>query len=208
MPTKVSEEHLAFAALSGLGIRPDAPRLGWRLWGEARHSVGLVCGTDMYERQLILHSDGAITLTGGDRDLTLRDVRIETGHMRATTGPYNAQIEARAVHASRPDGLLISVQSGGVVHDFSMFDARLGSAMTADEGHVVVAPMTGMIVTLDISVGDTVEPGMKLGVMEAMKMETSLIAPRAGRIATVLCAAGQTVEGGAVLVTLEEEVAA
>jgi Acetyl/propionyl-CoA carboxylase, alpha subunit len=208
VPTPVSEEHLAFAALSGLGIRPEALRLGWRLWGDARHAISLVCGPDMFERSLILQSDGAITLTGGDRDVTLRDLEIERGHMRATTGPHNAQIEARAVHAPRPDGLLISVQSGGVVHDFSLFDARLGSAMTTDEGHVVLAPMTGMIVTLDITVGDTVEPGMKLGVMEVMKMETTLIAPRAGRIATVLCAAGQTVEGRAVLVTLEEEAAA
>ncbi|SFJ42772.1 acetyl/propionyl/methylcrotonyl-CoA carboxylase subunit alpha [Celeribacter neptunius] len=208
MPTPVSEEHLAFAALTGLGIRPDTPRLGWRLWGEARHTVALACGPDRFERHLILYPDGAITLTGGARDVTLRDVMIDKGHMRATTGLHNAQIEARAVHAPRPDGLLISVQSGGVVHDFSLFDARLGSATVADEGHVVVAPMTGMIVSLGIAVGDTVEPGMKLGVMEAMKMETSLIAPRAGRIATVLCAAGQTVEGGAVLVTLEEEAAA
>ncbi|WP_339692579.1 acetyl/propionyl/methylcrotonyl-CoA carboxylase subunit alpha [Celeribacter baekdonensis] len=200
-----SEIHLAFAAIAGLGIDPQNPRLGWRLWGDASHHVLLRQGPELHERRLILHADGAITLAGGEEALTLRNLTLEGAHVRARTGPTNAQVEAWIILTPTPDGLSASVRTGGTVRDLLLFDPRAGRAADLDQGHAVVAPMTGTIVALDAAVGDTVAAGEKLGVIEAMKMETALTAPRAGRIASVLCAAGSQVEGGAILVTLEDE---
>ena len=66
----------------------------------------------------------------------------------------------------------------------------------------LVAPMPGMIVRVNVQVGDTVEPGASLVVMEAMKMENELRAQSTGTVRAVRVQAGAAVEKGAVLVEL------
>jgi propionyl-CoA carboxylase alpha chain len=51
-----------------------------------------------------------------------------------------------------------------------------------DLSRLLLAPMPGLLTRLDVAVGDTVEAGQSVAVMEAMKMENIL---RAGRAATV-----------------------
>ena len=62
--------------------------------------------------------------------------------------------------------------------------------------------MPGLVVRVEVAVGQRVEPGAGLVVVEAMKMENELRAPRAGVVREVHVAAGQAVERGAPLVTL------
>ena len=67
----------------------------------------------------------------------------------------------------------------------------------------LIAPMPGMIVRVAVQVGDTVQPGQGLVVMEAMKMENELRATTAGTVTSVLATPGTAVEKGAVLLELE-----
>lgn len=67
----------------------------------------------------------------------------------------------------------------------------------------LLAPMPGMIVRVAVQVGDTVEPGQSLVVMEAMKMENELRATSAGTVKSVLAQPGTAVEKGSVLLELE-----
>ncbi|WP_274576891.1 acetyl-CoA carboxylase biotin carboxyl carrier protein subunit [Mameliella sp. AT18] len=152
----------------------------------------------------MLKSDGTVCLSQeGSETLVLRDLSMEGAQVSARLGKTNAQVEARVRLAERDTGLLISVLTGGVAREFLLPDALSGSAALVDASDSVVAPMTGVIVALDVAVGDTVAEGARLGVMEAMKMETALVAPRIGTVAEVLCAAGDAVEGGAILVNFE-----
>jgi biotin carboxyl carrier protein len=74
----------------------------------------------------------------------------------------------------------------------------------ADGGPVpLVAPMPGLIVRVAVAVGDVVEPGQGLVVMEAMKMENELRAASGGTVSAVRVSAGAVVDRGAVLVELE-----
>jgi biotin carboxyl carrier protein len=63
--------------------------------------------------------------------------------------------------------------------------------------------MPGKIVRVLVEVGQSVEDGQGLLVMEAMKMENELRAARAGRVREVMVAERQAVETGALLVVLE-----
>jgi pyruvate carboxylase subunit B len=67
----------------------------------------------------------------------------------------------------------------------------------------LVAPMPGLIVRVTVAVGDAVEAGAGLVVMEAMKMENELRTPAAGRVRVIHAVAGKAVEKGAVLVELD-----
>jgi biotin carboxyl carrier protein len=68
----------------------------------------------------------------------------------------------------------------------------------------LVAPMPGLIVRVNCAVGDQVQAGQGLVVMEAMKMENELRAQTAGIVKSVLVAPGAVVEKGALLIELEK----
>ena len=78
-----------------------------------------------------------------------------------------------------------------------------GAAAGASGPAPILAPMPGMIVRIAARVGDQVEPGQGLVVMEAMKMENELRATTAGTVRAVLVEPGTAVEKGAVLLELE-----
>jgi len=67
----------------------------------------------------------------------------------------------------------------------------------------VEAPMQGTIVKLLVEVGDTVEIGAGIVVLEAMKMENQINADKAGTIKELKVAAGDTVGGGDILAIIE-----
>jgi len=67
----------------------------------------------------------------------------------------------------------------------------------------VRAPMPGLIIRVNVTVGDTVQAGQGIVVMEAMKMENELRATAAGTVKSVEVDPGTAVEKGALLVALE-----
>lgn len=66
----------------------------------------------------------------------------------------------------------------------------------------VTAPMPGSIVSVKVSVGQSVNAGDVLCILEAMKMENEIMAPSAGKVVAVSASAGSTVNTGDVLVSL------
>lgn len=80
----------------------------------------------------------------------------------------------------------------------------VSSASAAPSGPApIIAPMPGLVVRVRVAVGDRVEAGQGLVVMEAMKMENELRATTSGTVASVEVSAGSAVEKGALLVVLE-----
>ena len=67
----------------------------------------------------------------------------------------------------------------------------------------LLAPMPGMVVRVQVQVGDVVQAGQGLVVMEAMKMENELRAASAATVKAVLAEPGTAVEKGALLIELE-----
>ncbi|GAC1412451.1 MAG: hypothetical protein NVSMB53_09450 [Gemmatimonadaceae bacterium] len=67
----------------------------------------------------------------------------------------------------------------------------------------IVAPMPGLIVRISVAVGDKVEAGQGVVVMEAMKMENELRATASGTVRRVEVSPGTAVEKGALLVALD-----
>jgi pyruvate carboxylase subunit B len=65
------------------------------------------------------------------------------------------------------------------------------------------APMPGLIVRVNVQVGDQVQAGQGIVVMEAMKMENELKASAAGKVKSIVVTPGTAVEKGALLVELE-----
>jgi acetyl-CoA/propionyl-CoA carboxylase biotin carboxyl carrier protein len=74
----------------------------------------------------------------------------------------------------------------------------------AQESSVVVAPMPGTVIKVNVEPGAAVRAREPLVVLEAMKMETPLVSPYDATVRAVHVAEGDRVAGGAVLVELDD----
>ncbi len=128
--------------------------------------------------------------------LTLRD-----GEMHAT-------LDGKPARAGFVlDGLEVRLSLRGTVYELFKsrppnVDAAGGGAAEAAAG--LISPMPGTVVRVLAQEGDEVEEGQLLLVLEAMKMEQSVVAPHAGVVRSLPYGEGDLVPGGAVLVELEE----
>ena len=113
-----------------------------------------------------------------------------------------------------------SVTVNGVVYDVTVEEVAGGAPVAAapaapaapaaapkaapagDAKYSVSAPMPGNILAVNVKVGDKVEKGAVLCILEAMKMENEVMAPEAGTVTSVTVSKGSTVQSGDVLVTL------
>ncbi len=68
--------------------------------------------------------------------------------------------------------------------------------------NVVSAPMPGTILDIKVSVGQSVNAGDVLCVLEAMKMENEIMAPAAGKVVAINTSKGASVNTGDALVSL------
>ena len=76
-------------------------------------------------------------------------------------------------------------------------------AASAGAGSIrIEAGAAGKVFKLEKKVGDKVEKGDAVLILEAMKMEIPVVAPEAGTVASIDVAVGDTVESGALLATL------
>ena len=93
----------------------------------------------------------------------------------------------------------------GMRYDIAIEPEAAGVAASSASGGsgAVLAPMPGVVAEVGVAVGERVEIGQVLVVLESMKLFTSLQAQIAGQVVAVDCAAGQTVPAGKRLVTIE-----
>jgi methylmalonyl-CoA carboxyltransferase small subunit len=77
------------------------------------------------------------------------------------------------------------------------------AAAPAVSDQVGRSPVAGVVVRIPAQLGQTVQPGDPVVVLEAMKMETLITAAVAGKVKSVSVKIGETVQGGQVLFELE-----
>jgi acetyl-CoA carboxylase biotin carboxyl carrier protein len=86
------------------------------------------------------------------------------------------------------------------------------TSLVEDEGHIITAPMIGTYYAAPgpgedpfVQIGDEVEVGQVVGIIEAMKIMNEIIADKAGVVADILVENAQAVEYGSPLVRLTEQ---
>lgn len=80
--------------------------------------------------------------------------------------------------------------------------ASVSAAPALAAGEVVKSPMPGNILKINVTVGQKVNEGETLLVLEAMKMENEIAAPKAGTVAQIIVSKGAVVETGAPLIVI------
>ena len=68
---------------------------------------------------------------------------------------------------------------------------------------VIEAPLPGKIVRVDVKVGNTVEEGGVICIIEAMKMENPILSPAKASVMEVAVSPGQVVKTGEKIAVIE-----
>jgi biotin carboxyl carrier protein len=121
-------------------------------------------------------------------------------------GVYSILLDG-ASHEVRVDAGQVTV--GNRRFDFTIDDPRQwkrsGDASGGQGRAAILAPMPGKVVRILVAVGDEVEAGQGIVVVEAMKMQNEMKTPRAGRVAAIQAKENDSVVAGAVLAVIDPE---
>lgn len=72
-----------------------------------------------------------------------------------------------------------------------------------DSGKEVASPIQGQVTNIKVKVGDKVQKGDVLLIIEAMKLENEVVSPFEGQVAEILVTKGQNVKAKDVIVIIE-----
>jgi acetyl-CoA/propionyl-CoA carboxylase, biotin carboxylase, biotin carboxyl carrier protein len=130
--------------------------------------------------------------------------RVESTPQEGSEGPdgtvlrtVDAEVEGRRYSVR----LYVPERAGAAR---STLTRRRHSHATAPSDGTVTAPMQGTITDVRVAVGDTVEIGAIIGVLEAMKMENPIRATTAGVVRELRVSPGDSLGPGDVIAVIEE----
>ncbi|HCK84720.1 MAG TPA: methylcrotonoyl-CoA carboxylase [Hyphomonadaceae bacterium] len=109
----------------------------------------------------------------------------------------------RDVGWPKANGAGIVVFDRGEAYEFTLDTGERAEGEAAAGDGAILSPMPGKIVAVHVKLNGKVKKGDALLVLEAMKMEHTLVAPFDGKVAELKAKAGEQVSEGVVLVKLE-----
>ncbi|KRE87554.1 3-methylcrotonyl-CoA carboxylase [Rhodanobacter sp. Soil772] len=173
---------------------PWARADAWRIGHAGKRIIALTLREQRHDIEAHGHS-GNYQLRHGEARCEVRGARLLDGSLSARFDGESLRVPLRA-DAQR----VLLHDANGQRYRFTRAVAFAWESKDAAGGNQVIAPMPGRIVLVKTKVGNVVEQGQELLVMEAMKMELALKAPRAGTIESMNATQGEFVEADAVLV--------
>ncbi|WP_454003696.1 ATP-binding protein [Alcaligenes sp. Marseille-Q7550] len=201
---------LARQALPGRDRSPTPPadpwsaRDGWRVGGDYHQTLSLMAGEQRHDLRLE-RQEQAWRLQAAD-GVRLLDWQAAARPDQPEAQTLRVWLDG-AEHRGQvlQDGDQLQVSLDGADWALSLFDPLLAAGQGRDEGHGgrLTAPMPGKITALNVDAGASVKRGDVLLVMEAMKMEHSILAPADGTVTELFFAVGDQVPEGAELAAME-----
>ena len=158
-----------------------------------------------YQREVELRDSGeSVSAEVADKHYEL-DVRESAdGYLIVSDGKiFDCRVEGRP-ESGQPVVVTVGTQSYAItLTDPKRLRGAASMAAQADKAARIVAPMPGKVVRVLLEVGDQVEVGAGVVVVEAMKMQNEMKSPMAGTLVTLNVLAGTTVNAGDVLAVIE-----
>ena len=192
---EVKPEHRAAAAMQALGLVEGSWDTGFTLWADLHRSVHLSLEGEAFE--------AVVEVAGPDRQTwTFPD--LPEAQVSANRSGGNWVLNGERLPPMSQAGNVITVFDGYGLQ-FEVVDPLDRASAAGGDSNVIEAPMPGLVKAVFAKAGQAVKEGDRLAVLEAMKMEHSLLAARDGVVAEVLANDGDQVEAGVALVRLEED---
>ncbi|MDK2125797.1 acetyl/propionyl/methylcrotonyl-CoA carboxylase subunit alpha [Parachitinimonas caeni] len=192
---RIEREREACRSRSNDAESPWHATTGWRLNQDSRNALHFRHGDKEYAVMAYFRR-GHYQLDIGDRQI------IASGDL-SVDGRLYADLDGRRLSVSvvrRPDCLTLVREGTSIA--LEPFNPLLAGLQAEAETGGLTAPMPGTVVAVLAQVGDTVEIGSPLLILEAMKMEHTIAAPAAGKVEAVYYQPGEQVSAGTVLASV------
>ncbi len=159
--------------------------------GKTKHVVDLEKDGSSYKVSLdghpldadvILAAPNAVSVILNDSVFEIHIAPALDGTYKLQTGPHEFQADVRDPRAWR---------------------GRKQGALKPKGRQQILAPMPGKVIRLLVKVGDDVEAGQGLVVVEAMKMQNEMRSPKKGKVERLQAKEGQAVNAGDVLAWID-----
>ena len=193
---RMRQEATAAAARSNDPHSPWHRTDGWRLNAVGGSLLRFLDGSREFEVPVI-YGDEHYSLGLPSGPATAQATTMEDGRL-------DARIDGQRVTARvLQEAGRLTVIRDGVSHGLLLHDPLAAAAAAEGGGGHLFAPMPGKVVAVQVAAGAAVAAGQPILVLEAMKMEHTILAPADGKVTALHYAAGDLVEEGAELVVFE-----
>jgi biotin carboxyl carrier protein len=137
------------------------------------------------------------TINGAQYHVEIQKEEGNVVELEVNGTPFTVEIE-RAVKKAPAPAASPSAAPTKPTGNVAVIDLK----KTAGPGGVVKSPLPGVILDVNVKVGDTVKVGDKLMLLEAMKMENTIASEYSGKVTDIKVGKGDSVLEGAELVII------
>ena len=134
-------------------------------------------------------------INGNVYKVTIGDIDDNIAHVEVNGTPYKVEMEKKPKEAVKPVVRPVTPAPAPAPV------ARPAAASSGKSG--VKSPLPGVILDVKVNVGDTVQKGQTVMILEAMKMENNINADKDGKVTAVNVSKGESVLEGTDLVIIE-----
>lgn len=141
----------------------------------------------------------SFTINGHDYDVEIKSVEDNMAEVEVNGFMYSVEFD-RALQTTKTPKL---VRADSVPStDMTPADKKTGLPAKPKGSGFIKSPLPGTILEVCVNIGDTVKTGDKLVILEAMKMENSIVADKEGKVEVINFTKGQTVREGDILIVI------
>ena len=198
---------LAVAAVVGRAAANRAAHVDGRLGGDGDAGADWVVELDGEQHRVTVAGNGAGTKVTVDGALQLVEIQGRVPPFGVVEAKVNGQ--PVAVQVDR-QGTGFRLTRKGRQHRMRLLTPRAAALqghmlpkVAPDLSRFLLCPMPGLVVSISVAVGDKVEPGQPLAVVEAMKMENILRAEKAATVSKLHAMPGDSLAVDAIIIEFE-----
>ena len=169
---------------------------GWRLNRDASRVFRLICEDQTHEVLLSLCLNKTQFVFDGS-EYELNSVGYNSDQIQVKVSGKSAE----GFVFDGESGVTIFCEGQTTVISLSQFDL----SVEEESGKLLIAPLPGYVRQILVAVGDSVQKEQALVIVEAMKMEHTILSPKSGTVVEIFYSEGDQVLEGVELLALEED---
>ena len=161
---------------------------------------------DDYQADVLIQDDRSrvhAEIEGRSYDLEVHESGLRGYVLIANGQVFDCRIDGHPDSGKPIDVVVGATQLSVTLTDPKRLRGATSVGALSDQVARIIAPMPGKVVRILVVVGDQVDAGEGIVVVEAMKMQNEMKSPRAGTVATMNVRVGATVNAGDVLAIVE-----
>lgn len=141
-------------------------------------------------------------INGSDYNVVINSIEGTNANVTVNGAAYTVEMEKEVAPAPAPAATPAAAPAPATAPAPAQAAAPAPAPAAGGKGEKVTSPLPGVILGVNVKVGDTVKIGQQVAVLEAMKMENVIEASCNGTITEICVSKGDSVLEGATIVVI------